>query len=188
MRSVHTTARLPQSGNAALAAGALIQAALGLEFVFAGLNKTVNPNYLDQFSGFVQNSPAATSGPLAPLLQALVLPNLELAATLARLTELVAGAVLLVTAFEVLRRRFAAPFGAEHGYEPVVALASSLAAFAVGTMSLVIYLLEGGRLPTVNANFSLSSPIAIELLIVPFALGIAWLEFARFRALRSVRV
>jgi hypothetical protein len=187
MSPILTTARLPRSGNAALAAGALIQAALGLEFVFAGLNKTVNPNYLDQFSGFVQNSPASTSGPLAPLLQLLVLPHLELAATLARLTELVAGAVLLLTAFEVLRRRFAGPLGAEHGYEPLVALASSLAAFAVGGMSLVIYLVEGGRLPTVNANFSLSSPIAIELLIVPFALGIAWLELGRFRALRDVR-
>ena len=120
-----------------------------------------------------------------PLLQLLVLPNLELAATLARLTELVAGAVLLLTAFEVLRRRFAGPFGAEHGYEPLVALASSLAAFAVGTMSLAIYLIEGGRWPSINANFSLSSPIAIELLIVPFALGIAWLELGRFRALRG---
>jgi len=186
MSPVLTATRLPRSGNAALAAGALIQAALGLEFVFAGLNKTVNPNYLEQFSGFVQNSPAATNGPLAPILQTLVLPNLELAATVARLTELVAGAVLLLTAFEVVRRRFAAPFGAQHGYEPLVALASSLAAFAVGTMSLAIYVLEGGRLPSVNANFSLSSPIAIELLIVPFALGIAWLEFARYRALRGV--
>ena len=39
MRALHTSSRLPRSGNAALAGGALVQAALGIEFVFAGLNK-----------------------------------------------------------------------------------------------------------------------------------------------------
>jgi len=184
MSPVHTASRLPRSGNAALAAGALIQAVLGIEFLFAGLNKSVNPYYVDQFKGFVQNSPAAQTGPLAPALQLLVLPNLELSAHLARLTELGAGVVLLVTALEVARRRFAGSLGAEHGYEPLVALASALAAFTVGAMSLVIYAVEGGQLPSVNAAFSLSSPIALELLIVPFAFGIAWLELGRFRALR----
>jgi len=60
----------------------------------------------------------------------------------------------------------------------------SVAAFTLGSLSLGIYLLEGGRLPMVNPNFAFTSPIAIELFLVPLALGIAWLEFGRFQALR----
>ena len=52
-------------------------------------------------------------------------------------------------------------------------------------MSLTIYLIQGGRLPSINPAFAFSSPIAIELLLVPLALGIAWLEFGRYRALRA---
>ncbi len=69
------SARLPRSGNAALATGALIQAAIGLEFVFAGLSKAVDPDFPTQFRAFVSASPGATSGPLAGLMQALVIPN-----------------------------------------------------------------------------------------------------------------
>ena len=184
MPALATSPRLPLSGNAALAAGALIQAALGLEFFFAGLNKTLNPNYLSQFQAIVGNSPAATSGPLAPVLQLLVLPNLDVTAQLARWTELGAGAVLLITALEVLRRRLSAPIGAQHAYEPLVALAAALSALALGVMSLITYAILGGALPTINPNISFSSPIAIELMLVPLALGIAWLEFGRFQALR----
>ena len=177
-------ARSPRSGNAALASGALIQAAVGTEFVLAGLNKVLNSNYVEQFAGFVQGSPGATSGALAPLIQSVVIPNLGLAAELSRWTELGAGAVLLVTALEVLRRRLASPLGAQHAYEPLAALLSAVAAFALGAMSLTIYLLQGGRLPGINPGYSFSSPIAIELLLVPLAFAIAWLELARFRALR----
>src|SRR5438046_1387157 len=98
MSPIRTDSRLPRSGNAALAAGALIQVTIGLEFLFAGLSKALNPNYIEQFRGFVQGSPGANSGPLAPLMHALVLPNIELAAQLAKFTELFAGGVLLVTA------------------------------------------------------------------------------------------
>jgi len=185
VRRLHTSPRLPRSGNAALAAGALIQAAIGIEFVLAGFNKAVNPDYAPQFRGIIQNSPGATSGPLAPVIQALVVPNIDLAAQLAKYTELVAGAILLASAIEVARRRFAGPLGAQHGYEPIVALVSSVAAFALGSLSLTIYLIQGGRLPTINPAFAFSSPIALELLIVPLALGIAWLEFGRFVALRA---
>lgn len=180
-----TSSRLPRSGNAALASGAVIQAAIGAEFVLAGLNKVVNPNYLEQFRGYVGGSPGASSGPLASLIQAVVIPNLDLVAQLSRFTELIAGAVLLVTALEVLRRRLSGPLGEQHQYEPAVALLSAGAAFALGAMSLSIYLLQGGRLPSLNPGYSFSSPIALELLLVPLALGIAWLEFGRFRALRS---
>ena len=74
MNYTRTAPRLPRSGNAALAAGALIQAVLGAEFVFAGLGKVVAPNYLEQFRQFVDGSAGTTSGPLSPLVQALVMP------------------------------------------------------------------------------------------------------------------
>ena len=185
MSYIRTATRLPRSGNAALAAGALIQAALGAEFVFAGLGKVVAPDYTQQFRAFVQGSAGATSGPLAPLIHTLVVPNIDLAAQLARFTELIAGAVLLLSALEVARRRFAGRLGAQHGYEPAAALASAAAACVLGGLSLGIYLLQGGRLPSVNPNFAFASPIAIELLLAPMAVGVAWLELGRFLALRS---
>jgi len=185
MNTLHATTRLPRSGNAALAAGALIQAALGLEFVLAGLSKIVDANFVSQFKTYVENSPGSTHGFLAPIIQALVIPNIAIAANLARFTEFCAGIVLLVAAVEVARRRFAGGFGSQHTYEPLVALASSAAGVAVGGLSLVIYLIQGGGLPKISAGSAFGSPIAIELLIVPLAFGIAWLEFGRFRALRT---
>ena len=184
MRLALTSARLPRSGNAALASGALIQAAVGLEFLLAGLNKVIDADYVVQFRGFVQSSPGATSGPLAGVMQSLVVPNADIVAQLSRFIELGAGAILLVTALEVARRRLSGPLGEQHAYEPLAALVSATAAFVLGGMSLSIYLLEGGHLPMLNPGFAFGTPIAIELLLVPLALAIAWLEFGRFRALR----
>jgi hypothetical protein len=184
MNTLHAASRLPRSGNAALAAGALIQAALGIEFVFAGLSKIVDANFAEQFKTFVENSPGAKQGILAPLMQTLVVPNIAIAAELARFTEFSAGVVLLVAALEVARRRFAGRLGSQHVYEPAVALLSSAAGVAVGGLSLMIYLIEGGGLPRISAGSAFGSPIAIELLLVPLAFGIAWLEFGRYRALR----
>jgi hypothetical protein len=186
MPRISASSRLPLSGNAALASGALVQAAVGSEFVLAGLSKAVDPDYPMQFHTFVTASPGATSGPLAGLIHAVVLPNTDLIGQLSMWTELTAGTILLITALEVLRRRLAGPIGAQHVYEPVAAFISALSAFALGAMSLSIYLLQGGRLPTVNPGFAFSSPIAIELFLVPLAFGIAWLEVARFFALLSV--
>jgi hypothetical protein len=185
MRRRRAETRLPRSGNAALAAGALIQAALGAEFVLAGLGKVLAPNYTEQFRDFVQGSAGARSGPLSLLVQALVVPHLDVVAHLARITELTAGAVLVLSAVEVARRRFAGPVGARLGYEPLVALVSAAAALVLGGLSLGIYLLQGGRLPSVDPDFAFASPIAVELLLVPVAVGIAWLELGRFLALRS---
>jgi hypothetical protein len=185
MHTLDATPRLPRSGNAALAAGAVIQAALGAEFVLAGLSKVVDPDYTAQFKSFVEASPGSTHGILAPIMQTLVVPHAAVMAELARFTELTAGLVLLVTAIEVARRRFAGQLGSQHVYEPAVALLSSAAGLAVGGLSLMIYLIEGGGIPRVNPAFAFGSPIAIELLIVPLAFGIAWLEFGRFRALRN---
>src|SRR5438045_5757423 len=93
-----STTRLPRSGNAALAAGAFIQVALGVEFVLAGTSKILDRDFANQFRTFVQASPAARQGPLAPLLQGLVLPNAAVAAQLATFVELGAGLVLLLSA------------------------------------------------------------------------------------------
>jgi hypothetical protein len=184
MSRIRTETRLPRSGNAALAAGALIQAALGVEFLLAGLSKVVAPDYTQQFRDFVQGSAGANDGPLAPLVQTLVVPHIDVIAQLARFTELIAGAVLVVSAFEVARRRFAGSIGAQHGYEPVFALVSAAAAFLLAGLSFSIYVLQGGRLPSVNPDVAFASPIAIELLLVPLAVGIAWLELGRYLALR----
>ena len=181
MPRLATASRLPRSGNAALASGALIQAVVGAEFVLAGLNKFVDPDFPTQFKGFLSASPAASTGPLAPVFQ---LANSPIVAELARYTEFVGGAILLITAIEVLRRRLSAPLGAEHGYEPVAALVASAAGLALGVMSLSIFIIQGAHLPGVNPGFAFSSPIQIELLLVPLAFGIAWMELARFFALR----
>jgi hypothetical protein len=180
-----TIARLPRSGNAALAAGAVIQAALGVEFLLAGLSKYADAEFTTQFKGFVEGSPGAKHGLIAPIIQALVVPHIALAADLAKFTEVAAGLFLLVAAVEVARRRFSGRLGMQHQYEPAVALLSSIAAAAVAGLSLSIYLIEGGGLPMVNPGFAFGSPIAIELMLVPLAAGIAWLEFGRFRALRA---
>jgi hypothetical protein len=187
MTSSPSVARLPRSGNAALAAGAVVQAAIGAEFVLAGVNKAVDANYAVQFKSFVQGGPGSTSGPLAPIIQTLVLPNADLIGQLAKFTELFAGGVLIVTAIEVARRRLSGRLGAQHAYEPLAALLSALSALALGAMSLTILLIEGGRLPSINPAFAFASPIAIELLLVPLAFAIAWLEFARFRAVLTTR-
>ncbi len=185
MSHVRTEPRLPRSGNAALAAGALIQAALGGVFVVAGLSKVFARNYTEQFRAFVQGSEGASIGPLSLVVQVVVVPNVTLVANVARFTELFAGAVLVLSAVEVARRRLSGPFGAQHRYEPVVALVSSVAAFVLGGLSLSIYLLQGGGLPSINPDLAFVSPVAVELLIIPLAVGVGWLELGRFVALRS---
>ncbi|MGH2352434.1 MAG: hypothetical protein ACRDJN_12565 [Chloroflexota bacterium] len=177
--------RLPRSGNTALAAGALLQAALGAVFVMAGLSKVVAPDYAQQFHSFVLGSAGASDGLLSSLVQTVIVPHIDVAAELARFTELIAGGVLVVGALEVARRRFSGPFGARRGYEAIVALVSAIAAAVLGGLSLSLYLLQGGRLPSVTPDLAFVSPIAIELLIVALAVGIAWLELGRFLALRS---
>src|SRR5258708_2469256 len=90
-------------------------------------------------------------------------------AACARLTEVVAGAVLLLTALEVLRRRLAGPLGAEHGYEAGLALVSTAALVLAGAL-LFMFQLLGGRLPSIDPGYSFGSPIALELLLVWLAL------------------
>src|SRR5215472_4371621 len=176
---------VPRSGSSALAAGALVQAILGAEFVLAGLNKLADPHYVAHFRDFASGGASLVGGPLASLVQWLVLPNVTVMAQLARFTELVAGLVLVLAAAEVARRRFSGRLGALHGYEPAVALAGALAALVLGGLSLTIYLLQGGGLPRVNAGLAFGPPIAIELFNVPVSLAVAWMELGRFVALRG---
>ena len=179
---------VPRSGSSALAAGALVQAILGAEFVLAGLNKLADPHYVAHFRDFASGGASLVGGPLASLVQWLVLPNVTIMAQLARLTELVGGLVLMLAAGEVARRRFSGRLGALHGYEPAVALAGALAALVLGGLSLTIYLFQGGALPRVNAGLAFGPPIAIELFNVPIALAVAWMELGRFMALRPATV
>jgi hypothetical protein len=142
--------RLPRSGNAALAAGALIQAAIGCEFLLAGLSKAANATYATQFKTFVASSPGSQHGLLSTLVQALIVPNSALVAQASKFTELVAGAILILAALDVARRRFDGALGAQHGYEPALALLARAAGLAVGSLSLGIYLIQGGMLHWVN--------------------------------------
>src|ERR671934_1760687 len=112
-----TNTRVPRSGNAALAAGALIQLALGIEFVLAGVNKLLDPEFATQFEPFVAASPAASSGVLAPLLRGLVLPHPVASALLVTFAELGAGLVLVVSAVEGARRRPPRRLRSPHGHE-----------------------------------------------------------------------
>ena len=64
-------------------------------------------------------------------------------------------------------------------------LVGAAAAFALGGLSLTIYLLQGGHLPRVDPDLAFTSPVAVELLLAPVAVGVAWLELGRFLALRS---
>jgi hypothetical protein len=176
--------RLPRSGGAALAAGALVQAVLGIQFVLTGLSKVADTSYVAHFRAFIAASPGAHRGPIAPLVQAVVVPNLAIAAELAKFGELAIGAVLLVAAAETARRRFGGSFGGQHRYEPAVALAGAGAGLGLAGISITIFLLQGGVLPVINPARAFASAIPVELMMVALGLAMAWLEFARYRALR----
>jgi hypothetical protein len=151
------------------------------------LSKLLDPDFATQFEQFVAASPASRGGFLAPLLQAVVLPYAAIAAQLATSAELGAGVVLVASAVEVARRRFSGRIGRQHAYENSVALLSACAALVVAALSASIYVLEGGGLPRISGASAFGSPIAVELLLVPLALAVAWLEFGRFVALRATR-
>jgi hypothetical protein len=188
-RPVHSPAprvtirRLPASGNTALAASALIQAALGIEFSLSGLNKFADANFVQNFRLFVDASPGTHTGLLAPLIRTLVLPNIALFANLTKYMELGLGIVLLLGALEVGRRRLSGRFAAERGYEAPVALIASLAGLASAGLSLSIALFMGEQLPTITPGRALTTAIPVELLLVPLGIAVAWMEAGRFRVL-----
>src|SRR6266702_3053428 len=172
--------RLPASGNSALAASALIQAALGLEFTLSGLNKLADPHYVANFNAFVRSTPGARGGILSSLVQLLVLPHISLFAGFIEVTELLVGAV------EIGRRRFSGRLGAQHGYEAPVALVSALAGLAAAGLALSIGMLMGEGFPAIMPGRDLTTAIPVELLIVPLGIAIAGLECARFLVRRRV--
>jgi len=176
--------QVPASGNAALGASALIQAALGVEFTLSGLNKLADPHYVANFNTFVRSTPGASRGILSSLVQLLVLPHIGLFAGLIEVTELLVGAILLIGAVEIGRRRFSGRLGAQHGYEAPVALVSALAGLAAAGLTLSIGMLMGEGFPAIMPGRDLTTAIPVELLIVPLGIAIAWLEFGRFLVLR----
>jgi hypothetical protein len=184
MTQKRTDTRTPQSARVGAAAGALIQAILGLEFLLGGLNKVFAPDYVAHFKDFASSAPGAQHGAFSQIVQVVVLPHVGIMAQLARFTELSAGIVLLVTAAELARLQFTATPGRR--LQPAVALVTATAAAAIGGLSLTIYLLQGGMIPGVNPALAFGPPIAIELFNVPLALGISAMEFSRFLALRNV--
>ncbi len=184
MRSGHHPPRLPASGSTALAASALIQAVLGIEFVLSGLNKFADSRFRAHFAAFVRASPGSQRGRFSGLIHTLVLPNVGFWAFVIEWTELLLGLVLLVGAAEIARRRFSGSFGSLRGYEAPVAPVAAIAGFIAAGLSLSIFLLEGGVLPEIQPGRAFTSAIPVELLITPLGLAIAWLEFGRFRVLR----
>jgi len=178
-----TVRRLPASGNTALAASALIQAALGIEFFLSGLNKFADANFVRNFNAFVDASPGTHNGLLAPLIRTFVLSNIAFFAGLTKYMELALGIVLLLGALEVGRRRLSGRFGAERGYEAPVALVSAFAGLAAAGLSLSIALMMGEPLPTITPGRALTTAIPVELLLVPLGIAVAWMEAGRFRVL-----
>jgi hypothetical protein len=177
------TRRIPASGNAALAASGLIQAALGVEFFLSGLNKFADPNFVRNFRLFVDASPGTQTGLLAPLIHAVVQPNIAFFANLTKFIELGLGIVLLLGAIEVARRRLSGRIAAQHGYEAPVALIAALAGLATAALSLAIALLMGQQLPTITPGRALTTAIPVEQVLVPLGIAVAWMEFGRFRVL-----
>src|SRR5438132_6446585 len=175
--------RIPASGNTALAASALIQAALGIEFLLSGLNKLADANFVRDFQAFVDASPGTQNGLLAGLIHTLVQPNIAFFAGLTKYPELGLGIVLLLGALEVGRRRLSGRVGVEHGYEAPVALIAAFAGLAAAGLSLSIALLMGEQLPTITPGRALTTAIPVELLLVPLGIAVAWMEFGRFRVL-----
>jgi len=187
VRPDHGFRRLPASGNTALAASALIQTALGIEFILSGLNKFAGPHYIQNFSQFVRSNPGTNSGILSGLTKGLVLPNIAFFAIVLQFTELSLGIVLLLGALEVGRRRFSGRFGREHGYEAPVALVGALAGLAVAGLTLSIAVLMGEQLPTIMPGRAFTTAIPVELLIVPLGIAVAWMEAGRFLVLSRHR-
>jgi len=183
LRFDHGARRLPASGNTALAASALIQTALGIEFILSGLNKFADPHYIQNFDQFVRSNPGTNSGILSGLVKGLVLPNVAIFATLLQFAELTLGIVLLLGAVEVGRRRFSGRVGREYGYEASVALVGALAGLAVAGLALSIAILMGEKLPTIMPGRAFDTAIPVELLIVPLGIAVAWMEAGRFLVL-----
>jgi hypothetical protein len=181
--TTRTVRRIPASGDAALAASALIQAALGIEFTLSGLNKLADPNFVRNFDAFVRASPGTRTGLLAPLVRNIVVPNIGSFAALTKYVELALGIILLLGALEVGRRRLSGRIAVEHGYEAPVALIAALAGLATAGLSLTIALLMGEPLPTIEPGRALTSAIPVELLLVPLGVAVAWMEAGRFRVL-----
>ncbi|HEX2681289.1 MAG TPA: hypothetical protein VHQ03_08350, partial [Candidatus Dormibacteraeota bacterium] len=173
--------RVNIAADAAVGAGVVAQAILGFEFLLGGLNKYLATNFAAGFKSFVASSASAQGHLLTPVVRDVIIPNSALFAELARLTELIGGIVLLITAGNMLRRRVAG--GRGRVLEAAVSLLGAVAAVAIGGLSLTIYLLKGGTFPGVDPKLALAPPLQVELVNVALAFAVTWLGFGRFLAL-----
>jgi hypothetical protein len=175
--------RLRTGGSAAVAV-AILELLVGIEFLLGGLSKGIDRNYIRTFTSFVTSSPGTHNGPIASLLQALVVPHPQVAALAIEVTEIAIGVILLVAAEEAIRRRISGRLGAPQAYESVVAFLGGLAGLGVVAVQAGIYLLSGGGLPGIDPANAFMSPIGENLLLVFLGLVIAVFEFGRFGTLQ----
>jgi hypothetical protein len=174
--------------RATVAATALIQATLGIEFLLSSLDKFADPHYLADFAQFVRVNPGATSGPLAGAVRSIVLPHIVLFGALVQFVELGLGLVLLAGAIELTWRGFSGRLASGHRYQSGIALVSAVAALGAAGLALSIALLMGEPVPSVMSVNAFTTAIPVELLLVPTALGVALIEAGRFMAIgRQVR-
>jgi DoxX len=170
--------------RATVAASALIQATLGIEFVLSGLDKFADPHYLADFNQFVRVNPGATSGLISGLVKTLVVPNTAIFAVAVQFAELTVGLMLLIGALERSWRGFVGRPGSDYRFQSATALMSTLAGLAVAGLTLSIALMMGESLPTVMSVNAFTTAIPVELLLVPFGIGVALIEAGRFIAIR----
>jgi hypothetical protein len=173
-----------QASRATVAASALIQATLGIEFVLSGLDKFADPHYLADFNQFVRVNPGATSGLISGLVKMVVVPNTTIFAVAVQFSELAIGLMLLIGALELSWRGFAGRLGSNYRYQSAIALMSTLGGLAVAGLTLSIALLMGEPVPTVMSVNAFTTAIPVELLLVPFGIGVALIEAGRFMAIR----
>jgi hypothetical protein len=183
IRSQQVDNRLRTGGSAAIAA-AILELLLGIEFLLGGLSKAFDSKYIASFGSFVNSSPGTKSGPIASLVQTLVVPHMRIAGLAIEVAELAIGVVLLIAAEEAVRRRISGPVGAPQGYESVVAFLGGLAGLGVAGLQLGIFALGGGGLPGIDPANAIGSPITVNLLLAFLGLVIAVFEFGRFGTLR----
>jgi hypothetical protein len=183
IRTQRVDNRLRTGGSAAVAV-AILELLVAIEFLLGGLSKAFDRNYIASFTSFVNSSPGTHNGPIASLVQSLVVPHPRIAGLAIEVTEIAIGVILLVAAEEAVRRRIPGPFGAPQAYESVVAFLGGLAGLGVVGVQAGIYLLGGAGLPGIDPANALMTPIVVNLLLLVLGVVIAVFEFGRFGTLQ----
>lgn len=159
---------------AAFAALALIQLAVGYEWLVSGLSKLANGNFPSGLAGTLRELEGNAPGWYGGFLRSVVLPHAQTWGWTIELTELATGAALAVAALAFLRGR---------GVR--AARAATVAASAVGAALLVNFeLANGGGFGLHLASDSFNEGVDLDTLLLGVQLVL--LAFA-LRGLRPVR-